>query len=199
MFDDLLKLPTGLVTFWSGTETKYSFLKEAFSILGTDDEVVNHFRQHGNSFVVCVGGVENRKMLLDKFTRLGGVPRTFISPHSTISPFAKIGEGSLILSRVELEAYAVIGKNCLLNKTANIGHGCVLGDNCEVTPGVILTGEVIVGNDSSIGTGSIVLPKIHIGNNVTLAAGSLVKKNVPDNAVVSGDFSTVKFFKKNES
>jgi sugar O-acyltransferase (sialic acid O-acetyltransferase NeuD family) len=199
LFEDLKAIKDEPVVFWSEVETKYLFLKEQFPFISTDEEVIEYFKSVSTSFILCVGGVDNRKRLLHRFTDLGGVCRTFISPRSTISPYATIGNGCLILSRVEMEAYVVVGENCLFNKTANIGHGCIIGSNCEITPGVILTGEVELGNDCSVGTGTIILPKIIVGNNVTFAAGSIVKKDVPDNAVVAGEFASIKFYKKNES
>jgi sugar O-acyltransferase (sialic acid O-acetyltransferase NeuD family) len=199
LFEDFKSIKDEQVVFWSETETKYLFLKEHFSFISSDAEAVEYFKNISTYFILCVGGVDNRKRLLKKFTALGGVCITFISPRSTISPFATIGNGTLILSRVEIEAHAVVGENCLFNKTANIGHGCIIGSNCEITPGVILTGEVELGNDCSVGTGTIILPKIKVGNNVTLAAGSIVKKDVPNNAVVAGEFASVKFYKKDES
>jgi sugar O-acyltransferase (sialic acid O-acetyltransferase NeuD family) len=198
LFEDIMSLKNENIFFWSETETKYSFLKENFKFISTDEAVKEYFNTISKSFILCVGGVESRKNLLQRFSGLGGEPTSFISPRSTISTYATIKNGTVVLSRVEIEANVFIGKNALINKTANIGHGCLIGNNCEVTPGVILTGEVEVGDDTSIGTGTIVLPKVKIGRNVTIAAGSLIKKDIPDNAVVSSDFSTIKFYKKNE-
>lgn len=199
MFEDLMSLKNEKIFIWSETETNYTFLKENFRFINTDQAVAEYFSTISRSFILCIGGVENRKNLLQRFTALGGEVASFISPRSTISSYASIKKGSLVLSRVEIEANVVIGKNCLINKTANIGHGCIIGNNCEITPGVILTGEVEIDDDTSIGTGTIILPKVRIGRNVTIAAGSLIKKDIPDNAVVSSDFSTIKFYKKNEA
>lgn len=196
MFEDLISLRGTDVTLWSEVDTKYDFLKEHFKLIKTDEEVRSYFRNVANEFVICVGGTENRKILENKFRQLGGIPSSFISRKSIVSEHAIFGKGTVVLSRVEVEANVVIGSNCLLNKTAEIGHGCIIGNNCEITPGVILTGEVIVGNDCSIGIRSVILPKIKIGNNVTIAPGSFVKKDVPDNAVVAGEFASIKFFKK---
>jgi sugar O-acyltransferase (sialic acid O-acetyltransferase NeuD family) len=196
MYEDLVASSQAGIKLWSEIETKYVFLKERFDILKTDDEVANYFKHVSDEFVIAIGGVENRKKLKERFTSLGGNMVPYISKRTIISPYARFGKGTLVLSRVEVEADAIIGDNCLLNKTAEIGHGCIIGNNCEITPGVILTGEVMLGNDCSIGVRSVILPKVKIGNNVTIAPGSFVKKDIPDNAVVAGEFATVKFFKK---
>jgi sugar O-acyltransferase (sialic acid O-acetyltransferase NeuD family) len=196
LFEDLVFIHAQDTAFWSELDTKYLFINEQFPILKNDAEVISHFEKYSRSFLLTISSIENRKKLCNKFTALGGRPTSFISPNSIISKYIKVGEGSLVMSRVEIEAGVTIGKHCLVNKTANIGHGCTLGSYCELSPGVILTGEVELGDDVYVGARAIILPKVKIGNNVTIAAGSIVKKNVPDNAVVAGEFARVKFFRK---
>jgi sugar O-acyltransferase (sialic acid O-acetyltransferase NeuD family) len=196
LFDDLAYVHAQDIAFWSEVKTKYGFIGEKFPILESDEQVVDYFQKVSRSFLLAISSVENRRILSERFLKLGGKHISFISPNSIISKYITVGVGSLIMSRVEIEAGVKIGEQCLINKTANIGHGCVLGSNCEVSPGVILTGEVELGNDTFVGSRAIILPKVKIGNNVTIAAGSVVKKNVPDNAVVAGEFATVKFLKK---
>ncbi len=196
LFDDLVAINAQDVVFWSETKTKYGFIEERFPIIKSDEEIIDYFNKESKSFLLCVSSIENRKILSEKFKHLGGKAISFISPNSIISKYITVGQGTLIMSRVEIEAGVIIGEQCLINKTANIGHGCVIGSNCEVAPGVILTGEVELGENTYIGTRAIVLPKIKIGKNAVVAAGSVVKKNVPDYAVVAGEFASIKFYKK---
>jgi len=196
LFGDLLSQNAQDVVFWSEVETKYGFIKDKYPIINSDEEVFNYFNTVSKSFVICVGSIDDRKILLERFKKMGGRATSYISPNSIISPYITVGSGSIILSRVEIEPGVNIGENCLINKTANIGHGCTIGSDCEIAPGVIITGEVLVGENSYIGTRAVILPKVKIGKNAVIAAGSIVKKDVPDNAVVSGEFASVKFYKK---
>jgi sugar O-acyltransferase (sialic acid O-acetyltransferase NeuD family) len=197
MFDDLVALKDEKIMFWSEADTEYFFIPAKFKVIKTDEAVVEYFNTVSNKFISAVGGVENRKKILAKFTNLGGEITSFISPGALISPFAtSIGKGTVILSRVEIESHVSIGENCLINKTANVGHGSVIGNNCEITPAVILLGQVEIGDDSYIGARATILPKVKIGKNVSVAAGSIVKKNVQDNALISGEFASVKLIKK---
>ena len=196
LFDDLVYINAQNVVFWSEIDTKYAFIQERFPIIKSDEEIIEYFDSVSKSFLLCVSSIENRKLLSEKFTRLGGKPTSFISPNSIISKYITVGQGSLIMSRVEIEAGVVIGEQCLINKTANVGHGCIIGANCEVAPGVILTGEVELGDNTYVGARAIILPKVKIGKNVIIAAGSVVKKNVPDNALVAGEFARIKLFRK---
>lgn len=197
MFDDLVGMNDESIKFWSETETSYHQIREKFNVISTDDEVMNYFKNVSASFLLCIGGLQNRKKLLEKFINLGGEISTFISPKAIVSPFGtSIGNGCIVLSDAEIESHVTIGENCLFNKYAKIGHGSVIGNNCEIAPDALLLGEVIVGEDVYIGTRALILPKVKIGRNATVAAGATVKKNVPDNAVVSGEFASVKLIKK---
>lgn len=196
LFDDLVAINAQDVIFWSEVPTKYHFIQERFPIIKSDKEITDYFNTVSKSFLLCISSIENRKILSEKFKNLGGKSTSFISPNSIISKYITVGNGSLIMSRVEIEAGVIIGEQCLINKTANVGHGCVIGSNCEVAPGVILTGEVELGDNTYVGARAIILPKVKIGKNVVIAAGSVVKKNVPDYAVVAGEFASIKFYKK---
>lgn len=196
LFDDLIKMESETIVFWSETGTKYTFISDKFSIIQSDKEVVHYFNTVSRSCILCVSGTDNRKRLAQKFEQLGGDVISFISPASFVSSYITLGLGSMILTRAHIEPGVTIGEKCLINGDVRIGHGCVVGSYCEICPGVILTGEVTLGEGTYVGTGAIILPKVKIGNNVTIAAGAIVKKNVPDNGVVAGEFATVKFFKK---
>jgi sugar O-acyltransferase (sialic acid O-acetyltransferase NeuD family) len=196
IFEELEDLYTEDLVFWSEYPSRYAFIADKFTVISTDEEVRNHFQRFGPQFLMGVGGVATRKQLKERFLALGGEAATFVSPNALVSKYVEVGQGAMIMGRVEVEAGAVIGADCLLNKTANIGHGCVIGQGCEISPGVILTGDVQVGAYSFVATRAIVLPKVQIGTQAVIAAGSIVKKNVPDLAVVAGEFATVKFYQK---
>ena len=53
-----------------------------------------------------------------------------------------------------------------------------------------------LGENTYVGARAIILPKVKVGKNAVIAAGSVVKKNVPDYAVVAGEFASIKFYKK---
>lgn len=191
IFPDIEAMHLKDVAFWSEYDTKYPFIKEKYPLVSTNEEVKHFFETVSRSFILCVGQPSIRKLLREKFTALGGNIVTYISPFSTVSPYCTIGTGTTILSNVIIEPGTVIGEACLFNKTSNIGHGCIINDYCELAPSVILTGEVEIGEYSYIGTGTIILPKAKVGSNVTIAAGAIVKKDIPDNALVSANESIV--------
>jgi sugar O-acyltransferase (sialic acid O-acetyltransferase NeuD family) len=196
LFDDLIAIKAQDIVFWSEVKTKYDFISEHFPIIKSDEEILEHFENVSKSFLLCVSSIDSRKLLSEKFKKLGGKSTSYISPNSIVNRYITVGKGTLIMSRVEIEAGVQIGEECLINKTANVGHGCIIGSNCEIAPGVILTGEVVLGDDTYVGARAIILPKVKVGRNVVIAAGSVVKKNIPDNALVAGEFAKVKLLRK---
>jgi sugar O-acyltransferase (sialic acid O-acetyltransferase NeuD family) len=196
LFEDLPAMNLPGIVFWSETETKYSFIKEKYKVVSTDEEVKEYFNTVSRSFIVCVGDTANRVKMAEKFRNLGGELATFIMPGSSISSYATIGEGTMVLKDVDIEPGAIIGRECLLNKQTNFGHDCIVSPFCEIGPTSLVSAGSEIGENSLVGMGSIILPKIRIGKNVIISAGSIVTKNIPDNAVVSGNPAVIRFYRK---
>lgn len=197
LFEDLVASNTQDVVFWSETEPRFDFIKERFKIISTDEQVKEYFNTVTRSFILCVGDVETRKKISEKFKNLGGKVTTFITPFCDISKYGvTIGEGSMVLNKVNMESGVTIGKECLINKRSYYGHECVIHDHCEIGPTAIISAEAEIGEGSLVGIGAIVLPRIKIGKNCLVAAGAVVTKNFGDNAVVSGVPAELRFYKK---
>ena len=97
-----------------------------------------------------------------------------------------------------------IGKNChLYSNEIDYGHGYLveIGNNCTITHTTILThdastkiftgyskvGKVKIGDNVFIGHGAVILPNVTIGSNVVVGTNTVVRKDIPDNCVVSGN------------
>ena len=87
-----------------------------------------------------------------------------------------------------------------------VGSTTELGDNCTIFPNVVFgaayhpgeqnpTGRrhPKCGNNCVFGTNSSIIGNILIGNNVTVGAGSVITKDIPDNVVVCGCNSIIKY------
>ena len=81
-----------------------------------------------------------------------------IHPFSSVSPKAKIGEGSVICAGAVICADAVIGKHCIINTCASVDHDSVLQDFVHIAPGAHLCGGVQVGEGGFVGTGVCLPP-----------------------------------------
>ncbi|MFM9911830.1 MAG: DapH/DapD/GlmU-related protein [Chitinophagaceae bacterium] len=197
MFQEIEMSKTQDVVFWSETPTQFKFIEDKYSIIKTDEEVIDYFNSVSKSFILCVGDTGVRKKIAQRFRLLGGKLSTYISPYTVISPYInEIGTGAMILKDVEMEPGVTIGAECLLNRKSYYGHGCTISAHCEVGPLALVSADAVIGENSLIGMGSYVLPKIRVGKNVIISAGSVVTKMLPDNAVVSGVPAEIRFFRK---
>lgn len=111
---------------------------------------------------------------------------TLVHPAATVSRFARIGAGSVVMAGAVLNVDAEIGEAGIANTGATIDHDNLLGDAVHISPGVHLAGGVSVGALSWLGIGAVVRQGVRIGQGVTVGAGAVVVRDVPDGQTVSG-------------
>jgi sugar O-acyltransferase (sialic acid O-acetyltransferase NeuD family) len=87
----------------------------------------------------------------------------------------RVGEGSVVMAGVIIQAGAKIGKHCILNTGCSIDHDCVVGDFVHIAPNAVLCGNVAVGEGALVGANSTCLPGTKIHPWSTVRAGSVVK------------------------
>ncbi|WP_412499843.1 acetyltransferase [Shewanella chilikensis] len=136
--------------------------------------------------VVGIGNNDARLELQRKLTFKGAHFVTLIHPNATVSRYAKIGLGSVIMANAVVNPFANIGDACIVNTSATIDHDCVVSDGVHISPGANLAGTVIVGEKSWVGIGSQIKQKISIGSNVIIGAGSSVINDIPNFQTVVG-------------
>ncbi|QOW10621.1 acetyltransferase [Kaistella flava (ex Peng et al. 2021)] len=137
-----------------------------------------------DQFIIAIGSNEVRKKVVEQneFSFFKA-----IAPTASISSFAEIEEGTVVMPQVVVNAGTQIGKHCILNSGCVVEHDCVLEDYVHISPNAALAGHVSVGEGSQIGIGASVIQCITIGKWVTIGAGTVVIKDVPDYAVVVGN------------
>lgn len=185
IIDDLESQWENNLIFWSGNPVFETTISSRYTVLSNESAVRKLFEKN-NQFILCIGNPANRERLLKQFQDLGGVADTFISPQATVSKYARIGEGSLILHGAIIEAGANIGIGVLINAGAIITHETILGNYSEIAPGASIGGKARIGNGCFVGLNASILPKIELGNNVIVGAGAVVTKNIMPNCTVAG-------------
>lgn len=140
----------------------------------------------GALWIVCVGDLQARHVLLGQLSPLAGRATTVISPSGMVSPTAKIGIGTFVAPRAIVHTAASVGPHCILNTGCIVEHECQIGSNTHIAPGVTLGGRVRVGSGTLVGLGATVLPGIRIGSGSTVGAGAVVVRDVEDGKTVVG-------------
>jgi len=137
-------------------------------------------------FVVAIGDNATRLKVFLQCTSLGFHPVSIIHPSSYISPYVKIGAGSVVFANAVVNVSASLGRCCIVNTGATIDHDCTLGESVHISPGANIAGEVSIGDKSWVGIGACVKQQIEIGDNVIVGAGAAVVSNVSNDLVVTG-------------
>lgn len=168
-------------------------LYDRYKVIRNLNDAKNYFSQVDNRFTLGIGNPVLRYKMMLKFTGIGGIFT------STISPFARIGrfdnsieDGCNIMTGTVITNSITIKKGTLINLNCTLGHDSVIGEFVEMSPGVHVSGNCTIGNYSNIGTNASILPKVTIGKNVIVAAGSVVIKDVGDNVMVAGMPAVIK-------
>ena len=135
-------------------------------------------------FLISIGGNAIRKKIVNQ---LNVKYTSIIHPSVNLSKRATIGEGSVVMAGVTVNAVCAVGNHVILNTNCSIDHDCVIADFVHLSPNVALAGEVTVGEGTHIGIGACVIQGIRIGKWVTVGAGAVILKDIPDFAVVVGN------------
>jgi len=106
-----------------------------------------------------------------------------------------IGENVVIWENVSIHRAVypwdntLIGNWCRIGAQTHIDHGAKISDYVEICARCTVSGRVIIGNHGFVGPGSIISNRINVGNDGKILIGSVVTKNVPEGAIVSGNFA----------
>ena len=157
-----------------------------YPVIGTDEDLPN-LRQKCANALITVGQIKSPKIRMKLYQLLKELDFTLpviVSPHAYVSKHARIGEGSIIMHGVIINANAKIGNNCIINNKSLIEHDAVIGDYCCIATGVNINGEVSVGNETFIGSCAVTKHEISIGKNCVIGAGVVLKNDIESNKVV---------------
>ena len=139
--------------------------------------------------LITIGQIKSaakRVAFFKKLKIIGAKFPVIVSPHAYVSKHASIGEGSILMHGVIVNAGASIGKNCIINSGAIIEHDATVGDYCHISTGAVINGGVRIGERVFVGSNSVTKEYITIGNGSVIGAGLRV----------AGDLEINSFLKK---
>ena len=112
---------------------------------------------------------------------------TIIHPSASVSQWAELGHGCLILQQCTLSAGCKIGDHVVMLPGCRISHDTVVNDYNVLATGVILCGHVQVAPNCYLGAGSLVRERLQLGEGCLLGMGSVVIKSVAAGQRVAGN------------
>lgn len=147
--------------------------------------------------IISIGNNKSRQTLSEKYN-FNYI--CAIHPKATISKFASIGKGTVIMANAAINPGAEIGQHCIINTAAVVEHECKIGDFVHISPNASLAGNVTVEEGAHIGIGSSIIQGVKIGKWAIVGAGAVILKDVPDYATIVGNpGKIIKISKNNKS
>jgi sugar O-acyltransferase (sialic acid O-acetyltransferase NeuD family) len=135
---------------------------------------------------VAIGKNVERMRIAEALTRRRRRLLAIVHPHTAVSPSASIGEGTIAIAGVVVNAGARVGRCVILNTLSSTGHDCVLEDYAHLAPGVNLGGGAVIGRGAFLGIGAKVAPLVRIGAWSVVGAGSVVLDDLPERVFCHG-------------
>jgi sugar O-acyltransferase (sialic acid O-acetyltransferase NeuD family) len=151
-----------------------------YEIIATDDDLPRMVDEYEN-FLITLGQIkspEKRIWIFQTLKKSGAKLPEIISPLAYVSKHAEIGDGTIIMHHVLINAGARIGKNCIVNTKALIEHDAIIGDHCHIATGAIINGGVGVGSGTFFGSNAVCKEYVEIGENAVIGCGIKIIKNI---------------------
>lgn len=137
-------------------------------------------------FIVAIGSPLIRQRVARRFADAGLRAVTVIHPRAVVGSQARIGDGVVITSGVQVSTNVTIEDHVHLNPGSIIGHDAALAEFVSVNPGAIVSGNVVIDRVTLIGAGAVVLQGLTVGSGSTVGAAACVTKNVAAETTVIG-------------
>jgi sugar O-acyltransferase (sialic acid O-acetyltransferase NeuD family) len=147
-----------------------------YPVIGFDNELAALKLKYNYALITVgqTGASFVRQQLFKQLKKLGFLLPAVVSPLAHISPHAKIGEGTIVMHQVMVNAGAWVGKNCILNTRCLIEHDARVGEHTHVSTGVIINGGTQIGAHSFFGSNSTVVQGITLPDHYFFKAGRLI-------------------------
>lgn len=158
----------------------------SYKVIGTDDDIPKYVGKA--SFVIAVGHIKDSTLRRKKFKQIkdaGGDIETIIAKDAYVSPYATVGEGSLIMHKAMLSADVKIGICTIINSLANISHDARIGDFCHISTCAAINGACEIGDDTFVGSQTSVNQGVKVSGGI-IASQSLVNQDIVERGVYVG-------------
>ncbi|WP_028043145.1 acetyltransferase [Candidatus Stoquefichus massiliensis] len=156
-------------------------IKDIDMYLNSDDDKYSNLY-----FFVAIGNNQMREEISKLLMKKGIIQPTLIHPSAVIDDSVSIGEGTVVMANVVINADTNVGSACIINTSSSVDHDCIIEDYVHISPGVHIAGTVKVGKRTWIGIGTSIINNISLNEYVIIGAGSSVIKDIDDKGIYFG-------------
>lgn len=146
-----------------------------YPILGSDEDAYSIYSSYPDcGIIISPDSSKVKRKLSQLYSNAGFRFASLISPKATISRTAKIGNGVIIQSGVNVSSSAEVGDFCKLNFNSNIMHDVVIGNYSIIAPNAVLLGRAKIGSDTYIGANSTILTDTYVPDTTNVKPCSIL-------------------------
>lgn len=159
-----------------------------YNVIGCDDDIEKLSKTCKN-FIITFGQGKSNEFRKNTFAKLKSLNINLPiikSPYSHVSKHAIIGEGTVVMHGVIVNAGATVGVNCILNTQSLIEHDAEVGSHCHISTKATLNGTVKMGNSVFAGSSCVIKDGISICDDVTIGTGATVVKDITEAGIYVG-------------
>ena len=157
------------------------------AIVGSDKDI-DEWLKKTDECLIAVGhiGRTNRRQELHKQLKEKGAKfATVISPRAYCAGTAQIGEGTIIMHDVLINAGAKVAENCIINSKALIEHDAAVGAHTHISTRASVNGSAQVGSNCFIGSHAVIFNNCSVGDSSVVGGGQVVMQDLPDDSMPS--------------
>lgn len=155
-------------------------------VVGNDDLAQTLYGEGLRFAVIALGSNRLRARIGERLQAIGFHCPRIIHPSAIMSPYASVGDGTVMMPGAIINSHAQIGSFAIINTGAIVEHDCRIGNGAHIAPRSVMGGNVEIGDLVLFGIGAVARPGVVIGRNATVAAGAVIVSQIADGQVVAG-------------
>lgn len=160
-----------------------------YEISGREEDVPYlEKRKKIHGIVIAIGENFLRANVVERISRMcpGIKYVNAIHPGAMIARDVFVGDGTVIMPGVVVNASCNIGQHCILNTHSSLDHDSTMGMYSSLAPNAATGGTCRIGEYSAVGIGATLIQGVKIGAHSVIGAGATLVKDVPSFSVAYG-------------